>query len=131
MSDEVMMALGDFRFALATAAYAELERSRTYRWAKHDRVGRAPAYQFVGEGEDDVSLSGTIYPHFRGGLGQVEAMAAMAAQGEPLTLTDGRGEVWGQFVIKAVSEGQAALDGVGVAWRQNFDLELARYGGDG
>ena len=47
---EIMMALGEFRFALDTAAYDRLRRSDTYRWQAQDRLGRRPAQQFTGHG---------------------------------------------------------------------------------
>ena len=126
----VMMALGDFRFSLSTAAYGELERTRSFRWAEQERVGRAPARQFVGVGADEISLSGTVFPHHAGGLGQIARMAEVAREGEPLQLTDGRGVAWGRYCILRVGEGQSHIDGRGVPWRQDFELDLVAYGDD-
>ena len=125
-----MLALGDFRFGLDTAAYQELVRATEYRWAATARVGRRPARQFVGVGEETVTLAGTIYPHYRGGLGQVAAMRAAAEQGEPLRLVTGAGAVMGLWVIHRVEETQRAHWADGSPRRQDFRLELAAYGED-
>ena len=91
---EIMMALGDFRYALDTAAYDQLRRTDAYRWQGQDRLGRRPAQQFTGHGASTVELDGTIYPAFRGGLGQITAMREAADAGTPLEMVDGTGRVW-------------------------------------
>lgn len=125
----VMMALGEFRFSLSTAAYQDLSRTNSWRWPSVDRIGARPAVQFVGPGEDSVSMSGVIYPHFRGGLGQIEAMRREADKGEPLMLVDGRGQVWGKYVITDIREGQTEHWSNGAPRKQDFDLTLQAYGG--
>ena len=47
---DVLMLLGNFAFHLRTAAYDELKRVSSYRWAAQDRIGRKPAQQFLGTG---------------------------------------------------------------------------------
>lgn len=124
----VMMALGDFRFGLDTAAYQELSRSNSWRWPSVERIGARPALQFVGPGEDTITLNGQIYPHFRGGLGQLAAMRKEADKGEPLMLVDGRGIVWGKFVITDLRETQGTFFSNGAPRCQEFDLTLQAYG---
>jgi len=41
--NETMMALGDYRFSVDTAAYQELKRSQAYRWQPQERLLRRPA----------------------------------------------------------------------------------------
>lgn len=130
MSGEVMMALGAYRFSLATAAYATLQRATEYRWASQDRLGRGPARQFVGQGDDTITLAGVIYPHYKGGLRQVDTMRAEAAKGQPLDLVDGFGRVWGPWVILSVRENQSALLGNGAPLKIEFQVELAAFGED-
>ncbi|ECA9614675.1 phage tail protein, partial [Salmonella enterica subsp. enterica serovar Weltevreden] len=47
----MMLALGMFVFELRTLPYQSMQHSKDYRWASNDRVGKPPAYQFLGEGE--------------------------------------------------------------------------------
>lgn len=124
----VMLALGDYRFGLSTAAYQTLERTSQWRWPTQDRIGTAPASQFVGPGGETVSLSGMIYPHYKGGLGQLDAMRAEAGKGEPLMLVDGTGKVWGKYVITEIREGQRTLFSNGAPRCQEFDVTLQSYG---
>lgn len=126
----VMLALGDFRFSLNTAAFQELSRSNSWRWPAVDRIGARPASQFVGPGEDCIRINGQIYPHFRGGIGQIDAMRAEADKGEPLLLVDGTGRVWGKYVITDISETQAVFFSNGAPRRQDFDITLQAYGGE-
>lgn len=125
-----MLALGDFRFEIGTAAYQTLVRTQAYRWEKQDRIGRLPALQFVGADLQTVELDGVIYPAFRGGLGQVRAMRALAARGEPLDLVAGTGDVLGRWCIVEVSEtGSVFLDD-GRPRKIEFALKLQEYGED-
>jgi len=126
----VMMALGEFRFSIDTAAYQEFSRTAEYEWAEIPRFGRRPAMQFTGLGRDSITLSGEIYPAYRGGLGQLEAMRTMAEAGEPLLLVAGTGRVWGQWCITAVTEKHSAPHVNGAPRKQGFDLTLIRYGED-
>lgn len=123
-----MMTLGGFQFGVATAAYQELRRSTEYHWPSQPRFGGAPAVQFVGAGDDTISLPGVIYPEFNGGTGQLDALRALADTKRPLLMIDGRGNVLGNWVIERVEEGQETFAQAGVARKQAFVLSLKKYG---
>ena len=127
---ETMMALGEFRFSLHTAAYQTLKRSAEYRWPSQARVGREPALQFTGPGSETVQLNGEIYSHFRGGLDQVGKMRKLAGDGKPLSLTDGVGNYWGKWVITRIEEEKSNFTGPGLPKKISFSLDLAFYGED-
>lgn len=127
---EVMMALGDYRFSLDTAAYQKLQRSHSYRWSSQERLGRRPARQYMGPGEESIDLDGIIYPTFKGGLGQLEDMREQAGRGEPLTLVDGLGEVWGTYCIEEIQETRRVFLANGAPRKIEFSLKIARYGDD-
>lgn len=126
----VMMALGPYRFSLSTAAFQDLERTSAWRWPSVDRVGARPALQFVGPGEDRVSMRGTIYPHFRGGIDQVTRMREAAAMGTPHRLVDGTGRDWGKYVITEVRETQTVFFSNGTPRKIDFDISMSMYGED-
>lgn len=125
-----MMALGDYRFSLDTAAYDQLERTHAWRWATVERIGAKSAAQYLGEGDEAIRMSGAIYPHFRGGIGQVEKLRAQASTGAPLQLVDGKGLVWGFYVVTDVTERQTIFFGNGTPRRIEFEISLMAYGGD-
>lgn len=126
----IMMALGNYRFSLPTAAYQSLERVSSYRWQKQDRLGRKPALQYVGPDADTIEFEGTIHPYFRGGLGQLPAMRAEAEKGEALIMVDGLGKVWGKYCIKRISETQTKFTDDGIPKQIDFRLSLEEYGED-
>ena len=127
---ETMMALGLYRFSLSSAAYQELRRSNAYRWQTQERLQRLPAQQFVGLGSETLDLKGIIYPHYQGGTKQLDVMRAQAGQGVPLLLVDGLGFIWGQWIILQVDETQTVMLTNGQPRKLEFQLRLARYGGE-
>lgn len=130
MRDLVMMALGSFRFGVNRANYQVFSRNAPYRWAKQDRLGRAPALQFLGPDTEEITLEGVIYPHFKGGLRQVELMRLIAMQGVPLMLVDGLGFVWQRWCITTVDERRSFLMAGGTPRKIEFSVSLQSYGGD-
>lgn len=125
------MGLGEFRFAIDTAAYQTLTRNDEYRWESQERINRAPAMQFIGPGHTTFTLEGVVYPHWKGGLGQIQNMRTIAGRGFPLRLVSGYGDIFGQFVVMSVDETQTAFLNNGAPRKQEFSLELKSYGADG
>ncbi len=58
----MMMTLGMFVFGLPTLAYQELQRTTEWRHSSTSRIGTNPASQFLGRGEDTITLPGTLLP---------------------------------------------------------------------
>lgn len=124
----MMLALGPYRFSLNTSAYQSLKRSSEYRWPSTPRIGKEPLLQAIGPGCDHIELDGVIYPHFRGGLGQINAMRDSAQRQEPLMLINGQGNVLGRFVITQIEESQNTFLADGAPRKIEFRLSLERYG---
>jgi uncharacterized protein len=127
---QALMSLGDFRFSVDSAVYGDLSRESSYRWAEQERVGNGSALQYVGPGGESVKMSGVIFPHYKGGLGQLGIMRSSAAEGQPLRLITGRGDVLGLFVIESISENQTVFNRDGTPRKITFSLGLKRYGTD-
>ena len=130
MLSTVMMALGAFRFGVLGGSYQELTRKAGWRWAKQDRLGRAPALQFLGPDTQEITLQGVIYPHYKGGLRQIEAMRLIAGTGVPLMMVDGLGWVWERWVIVEVTEVKSVLFADGTPRKIEFRVVLHAYGED-
>lgn len=130
MRDLVMMALGAFRFGVNGADYQSFSRTAGYRWAKLDRLGRAPALQYLGPDAEEITLEGVIYPHFKGGLRQMELMRLLARTGVPMILVDGLGFVWQRWCIVDVTERRSFLMADGSPRKIEFSVLLQSYGGD-
>ena len=126
-----MMTLGTFVFSLPTLAYQQLQRSNEWRWPSQDRFGKGPVLQHVGQGAETITLPGVVYPEWRGGLGQLNTLRALAAEGKPQTMIDGAGNVLGRWVIERVEENQAVFADAGVPRKQEFTVQLRRYFDEG
>jgi len=128
---KVMMMLASYPFMLDSAAYQQLKRSSEYRWKQLDRIGRKPAQQYMGPGADQITLSGEILPHWKGGFYQVDAMRAQAAGSRPLVLLEGYGGfVLGPWVILKIEETRGELMADGSPRVISFSLTLREYGED-
>lgn len=117
-------------FNLDTAAFDELRRQTSYRWASQERLTRRPAQQAVGLGDEKITIKGAIYPSFKGGLKQLDRLRAIGAKLLPLNLTTGYGEVLGNWCLTNIEEEQSALLPGAVPRKQGFSLEFVRYGDD-
>lgn len=126
-----MMIFGDFVFSLNTAAFQELNRDAKFRWASQERFGTHEALQYLGAGEETITLPGSIIPAFKGGTGQIAKMREVARQGKPQTLVDGKGNVFGRWVVESVEEKSSVFMRDGTPRKQDFTLKLRHYdGGD-
>lgn len=123
----VMLQLGSFQFGINTAAFQTLSRSNEWRWPSQDRFGKPPVLQHVGQGSETITLPGVIYPEWRGGLGQLDAMRELAGKGDPLTMVDGRGNTMGLWAIERIEEKQSVFADAGVARKVEFTIALRRF----
>lgn len=101
----MMMILGMFPFSIPTAVYQQLQRSTNWRHPSNSRVGDMPAYQFIGRGEDTISLEGSIVPEF-GSQISITALRVMGDTGKAWPLISGTGKVFGLYHIDDLQETQ-------------------------
>lgn len=123
----MMMALGHYFFSWLTASYDNKEESRSYRWEAQNVVGHLPLYQYMGPGEQTLKLDGVIYSNYKGGILQIPLMKQTAAQGQPLMLIDGLGNVLGLWIITALQEKQTFFASNGLPRKATFSLDLKKY----
>lgn len=125
---DIMMVLGTYVFSIESASYQKLSRSVAYRWKNQTRMMARDALQFTGEGEDSITLTGVIYPNYKGGTGQLTVMRGLAGKGKPLILIDGKGFVHGLWIIEKIEEVVDAFFGKGVPKKQTFTMKIRKYG---
>lgn len=131
MATEHMMALGALRFSIDTAAYEQLRRSSSWRWAALPRIGRVDAMQSTGREGERLDLDGTVYPHYKGSLSFMDDIREAGNAGASLTLSDGLGNVYGQWVIEQMEVTHSAVFADGRPRKVEFRLGLTEYGSDG
>ncbi|NMX78220.1 phage tail protein [Pseudomonas sp. WS 5503] len=126
----MMLALGMFVFSLSTAAYQELQRQTNWRHASNSRVGAPPALQFVGRGEDTITLPGVILPELAGSVLSLDALRLMANTGKAWPMVEGTGRIYGLWVIDTLSETKTLFFRDGTPRRIEFTLALKRTDDD-
>lgn len=119
-----MMALGQFVFSLSTLAYQSWQRQTTWRYATTPRIGARSADQFLGPGEDTITLTGWFAPELTGTRKALATLREQAQTGEASVLVDGTGNVYGAFVIVQFTEEHGYLHPNGTPRRIAFTLVL-------
>ena len=126
----MMMVFGLFVFELRTLPYQQLQLSRNWRHVKNDRVGRSAKWQYVGAGENQLTLGGLLYPEITGGNLSLGAVSTMAYTGLAWPLIDGVGSISGLYVLSGLLETHQEFDRYGKAKRIEFTLSLQRVDED-
>lgn len=125
----MLMCYGLFVFSVHTAPFDSVQRSTEWRWPSNNRTGGEPAYQFVGRGEDQITLNGVPMPAYTGGPSSLNMLREMAERGEPYLLMRGDGKVLGYWLIASLNETASELIFDGNAQKIEFQLTLKRYDG--
>lgn len=120
----MMMALGLFVFALKTASYQELQRVTNWRHPSNSRVGDSPAYQFIGKGEDVITLKGTTYHELTTSRSILEIVREMGDTGKAYTLIEGTGKIYGLVIIENLEETKTFFFKDGAARKTEFTITL-------
>lgn len=122
----MMMSLGMFVFSLHTLAYQEFQRQTNWRHGSTSRIGTNPALQYLGRGDDTITLPGTLLPELAGTLISLDVIRQMADTGKAWPLVEGTGRIYGLWVIESVSETKSYFFSNGAARRIEFSLVLKR-----
>lgn len=126
----MMLSLGMFVFSLSTLAYQDLQRQTNWRHASNSRVGAAPALQFVGRGDDTITLPGLLLPELAGSILSLDALRLMANTGKAWPMVEGTGRIYGLWVIESLSETKTLFFRDGTPRRIEFTLTLKRTDDD-
>lgn len=127
---DIMMQLGSIVFSLPKTCYDTLSQSNEYRHVPQALLNRPPAYQFMGEGEEHKTLSGTLYTTLQNDAKDpTTAWKEAFAKGNPLPLYDGQGNKLGNFrILKLDTQagGEAGFLIKGIPRTRQFTLELVK-----
>lgn len=122
----MMMTLGFFVFSRLTVPYQTSQHDMVWRHPTNSRIGARPSAQFLGVGDETLTLSGVLMPEITGGELSLEALRKMADTGKAYPLIEGRGTVTGFFVIEKISKGRSEFFSDGAARKIEFTIELKR-----
>lgn len=126
----MLMALGQFVFGMETLAYQELQRQTQWKHRGNVRIGARDARQFLGPGDDTITLTGVLAPELTGKLDSLEELRKMGDAGAAYAMVDGAGNVYGAFLIEGMNEGQSLHYQDGTPRRVEFTINLTRTDDD-
>ena len=125
MSD-ALLSIGMFVFGLPDPIYNEMSRRASWRWAEGDRYGARAASQYLGPGDDTISVSGVLVPEIAGSYGDIERLREMAGTGEVWPVVLGTGLVLGDYRIDGLDDTWRHIMLGGLARAIDFTVELKR-----
>ncbi len=125
-----MMAWGMFVFGLSSLPYSELDRQSNWRHPTNSRVGFRPGTQFLGQGDETITLTGTCLPEVTGGRTWIELVRAMADMGSAWPLVEMSGKIYGLYVCESFNDKSSHLMQDGAPQKIDFTITLKRVGDD-
>ena len=126
----MMMIYGMFVFQLSTLPHQQIQQSRNWRHVKNERINRSASWQYIGAGDDTITLSGLLYPEITGGEVSLSALTSQAYVGRPWPLIDGVGQIYGMYVITGLNTTRSELDRYGRARKIEFTVTFERVDED-
>ncbi len=122
----MLMMVGGVQFMIAPLNIHGHQRESATDYVEKPIVGARQPLEYVGEGQDTVSLFGRLFPKRFGGLTGLIALQAARVSGFPQFVIRGDGIPLGWFVIDHIAERQTYLDVDGVGQVIEFDIILRR-----
>ena len=122
----MMMALGMFVFGMHTLAYQEFQRQTEWRHGRTSRIGARPARQYLGQGDDTITLPGVLLSEIAGSTLSLDTLRVMADTGKAWPLIEGTGRIYGIYIIESMSETKTVFFRDGAARRIEFSMVLKR-----
>ncbi|NCF07986.1 phage tail protein [Kosakonia sp. MH5] len=126
----MMMVFGMFVFMLRTTPYQQLRHSQEWRHVKNERVNQSASWQYIGAGDDTVTLEGVLYPEITGGNLSLSALETIGFAGRPWPLIEGEGRIYGMYVLTRLERGKSEFDQYGNPRKIEFTLSLSRVDTD-
>jgi len=93
-------------------------------------IGGLKPKEFMGEGDDNITLSGQLLPSKIGGLNELEAAHSMRVSGTRFPLMRGDGARLGWFAITRISEGHKHLMRNGVGFVVKHSITMTKVQSD-
>lgn len=121
-----LMTLGLFVFGMDTLPYQALSHAVEWRHGETERHQARAAAQYLGPGDETVSISGLLVPEIAGSYGAFDRLVEMGDSGEDYPLMDGTGRVFGHFRIVKFSREHLTIMAGGVPRQTGFTLDLKR-----
>ncbi len=96
-------------------------------------MGSDPLLQYLGKSGEKITITGVMFPHYRGKLSHLKELRTLAAKGLPqhLIAADSEsGQNLGKWVILSIKEGRTLFTDDGKPLKIEFSIELQSYAED-
>lgn len=115
-----------FVFELKTIPFQKMSETINYRYPSNNRFGERPATQFVGVGEEKITLSGVLYPEVTGGRVSLELYRRQADLGISWPLINGSGILLGFYVNESIQTDREEFFNDGTPRKIEFTFSLKK-----
>lgn len=132
MANSTLYQFGLVQFQVWPLNVHEVTHVTATDWAKKEIAGAPIFREWVGEGDEEISLRGRVFPHFYNGsrlgtgLGHLDILDEMRRSGKSYILMRGDGLNLGWYVIERFSRGHQSLDQKGIGRHIEFEATFAR-----
>ena len=120
------MILGDFIFSIRGLSQNGVSIISDYRWESIDRIEGLPFFQYLGEKQETVEITGVFYPKFSENYKTISDIKNSNLISRPNNFISDSGEVLGKFVITSIEENQSYFDKDIGAKRIEFSIKLKK-----
>lgn len=121
-----LFCLGQFVFAHDTLGLESLQRNAEWRHASNSRVTVRPASQYLGPGDETITLPGAAVPEIGHRRSAIQTLRGMADTGAAYVLADGDGYTYGTYVITTITDESSHFVSGGLPRKTTFSLTLKR-----
>lgn len=133
----MLMAWGTITFEVYPLNIGEVDHTTATDWSKKEIAGASIYREWVGEGDETISLRGKVFPHFmastgympderRGGFSDLDLIENRRRLGQAHILIRGDGWNLGWYVIERFSRGHTFLGSQGVGQQVAFEAVFLR-----
>lgn len=125
-------AFGDIVFEVSDSVvrtFKDFQKTTPARWAVHSIMGHSPVAEFIGPGQQEITLPVQLNALFLSGKSiesELSAMEEMASGGKVGTLVIGDA-VLGKFYLDSISEAVSHFGGRGEFTHATVTLSLKEY----
>lgn len=122
----MLYSFGTIQFEVSPLNIHELDHVTETDWARKEIAGAGVYREWVGEGDEVVTLRGRIFPHRLGGLTELEVIDSFRRAGQAELLQRGDGKNLGWYVIERFACTHRFLGADGVGQQIQFEATFAR-----
>lgn len=122
----VMMSLGSMVFRLPSLVAGEMDHQISVRHARNERIGASDAFQFIGPGDESITLSGVVLEGLHSPQAGFARLQEMQGSGRAWPLIDGQGRSKGLWIITGLGRRHEQFDRHGSPRKTGWTLNLTR-----